>query len=89
MKELKYRDEQLDDIGMEKDNILIYFKDFLKYKNQQKGVFHIDSITIIGGYSKTGEKEDMYINIRSGEIISIVGPTGSGNLCPDHFFVTN
>lgn len=39
----------------------------------------IKSITLISGYNKYGEKENFdKIVIKSGEIISIVGPTGSG-----------
>jgi ABC-type lipoprotein export system ATPase subunit len=36
------------------------------------------SITIIGGVNKFGTREDAYITIHAGEIVSIVGPTGSG-----------
>ena len=39
----------------------------------------ISSITIFGGNNKFGEKEKIHkIEIREGEIIGIVGPTGSG-----------
>ncbi len=39
----------------------------------------IESITIIGGYSKIGEQEPLQsVKINKGEIIGIVGPTGSG-----------
>lgn len=35
-------------------------------------------IKILGGYNKLGEKENIDIDLASGEIVSIVGPTGSG-----------
>ncbi|MEO0293136.1 MAG: ATP-binding cassette domain-containing protein [candidate division WOR-3 bacterium] len=39
----------------------------------------IKKITIIGGYGKTGEKELINeVNFEMGDIVSIVGPTGSG-----------
>lgn len=38
----------------------------------------IQTITIIGGVNKLGEKENTALTIKLGEIISIVGPTGSG-----------
>lgn len=38
----------------------------------------IRSITIIGGVNKQGEAENVKLSIYAGEIISIVGPTGSG-----------
>jgi len=41
--------------------------------------FMIESITIIGGYGKNGEQEALQsVKINKGEIIGIVGPTGSG-----------
>lgn len=39
----------------------------------------IDKITIIGGYDKNGEREPVEeVTIRKGEIVGVVGPTGSG-----------
>ena len=38
----------------------------------------IKSITIIGGHDKNGNVEDIELTINVGEIICIVGPTGSG-----------
>ena len=39
---------------------------------------NIESITIIGGMNKQGEAENVKLLIYTGEIVSIVGPTGSG-----------
>ena len=38
----------------------------------------IENITILGGVNKQGEAENIKLLINTGEIISIVGPTGSG-----------
>lgn len=39
----------------------------------------IESITILGGHGKTGEPEGIErIDLRMGDVISVVGPTGSG-----------
>ncbi len=39
----------------------------------------ISRVTVIGGYGKTGEKEPVLeVSIEMGNIVSIVGPTGSG-----------
>ncbi len=38
----------------------------------------IKSITIIGGYDKNRKKEEIELTINCGEVICIVGPTGSG-----------
>lgn len=39
----------------------------------------IKTITILGGYGKNGEKEPVdWVDFRMGDVVSIVGPTGSG-----------
>lgn len=39
----------------------------------------IEEITIVAGYNKLGEKENFdSLSIKAGEIVAIVGPTGSG-----------
>jgi ABC-type lipoprotein export system ATPase subunit len=70
--------EVLEDLGIDKDNMHLLLQDFLKYKDTQKEIFTVESITVVGGYSKTGDKENVTIKLKPGEIISIVGPTGSG-----------
>jgi ABC-type antimicrobial peptide transport system, ATPase component len=46
--------------------------------NQHMEQEQIKNITIIGGVNKLGEPENITLKICVGEIISIVGPTGSG-----------
>jgi ABC-type lipoprotein export system ATPase subunit len=41
-------------------------------------VLVVDSLTIIGGTDKSGQREQTELTIERGEIICIVGPTGSG-----------
>lgn len=38
----------------------------------------LESITIIGGKNKRGDLENIEVTIKAGEIVCIVGPTGSG-----------
>lgn len=38
----------------------------------------VNSLTIVGGHDKGGNKEDIELTIKVGEVICIVGPTGSG-----------
>ncbi|WP_459476393.1 ATP-binding cassette domain-containing protein [Clostridium saccharoperbutylacetonicum] len=45
---------------------------------ETKDVTIIKSLTILGGHDKNGIKENAELTINSGEIICIVGPTGSG-----------
>lgn len=68
----------LEELGLDKSNILINLRDFIEYRKAQKEAFDIKSITIVGGHNKTGEKEDVVVKLKPGDVISIVGPTGSG-----------
>lgn len=38
----------------------------------------VESLTIIGGFDKTGQAEDLELTLIPGQVICIVGPTGSG-----------
>ncbi|WP_113676194.1 ATP-binding cassette domain-containing protein [Vallitalea guaymasensis] len=60
------------------EDIIVYINtmlDFLGIKEEKA----VDSLTIIAGHDKSGQKENFdNITINKSEIISIVGPTGSG-----------
>ncbi|BBB32666.1 ABC transport system ATP-binding protein [Thermotomaculum hydrothermale] len=73
-------EEKLEDLGLSKEFIIENFKEFLNNLQdiESNELQQVKSITIIGGYNKLGEKEDIEIEIKAGEIVSIVGPTGSG-----------
>ena len=43
-----------------------------------KGSFVLESLTIVGGQDKEGAPEDFEITLRPADVLSIVGPTGSG-----------
>ncbi|GKX32219.1 ABC transporter ATP-binding protein [Vallitalea longa] len=72
------RDEWAIDTTKLVEDIIIYINnmlDFLGIKNENT----VDSLTIISGFDKSGQKENFdSITINKSEIISIVGPTGSG-----------
>ncbi len=38
----------------------------------------VENIIILGGEDKSGKKEEVQVEIKRGDVISIVGPTGSG-----------
>ncbi|MGM9530303.1 ATP-binding cassette domain-containing protein [Intestinibacter sp.] len=64
--------------GVEKDELLDRLVEFLDEFDQTVDTIDIDSITINGGRDKSSVDENVSITISKGEIISIVGPTGSG-----------
>lgn len=61
------------------DNIADQFALFLEKMLADDGPKEkLRSITILGGLNKFGNAEDLSLTIHTGQIISIVGPTGSG-----------
>lgn len=72
--------EILEEFGLDNDTVVHHFCSFLKAfsKDDEGPAEGIASITIIGGRNKSGEAEDVELKIEPGEIVSIVGPTGSG-----------
>jgi ABC-type lipoprotein export system ATPase subunit len=73
-------EEYLEDSGSNRDQILYEFLSFIEKMNEIKNTDHyeIKSITIIGGHDKSGRKENVKFTFKPGEIICIVGRTGSG-----------
>jgi ABC-type lipoprotein export system ATPase subunit len=72
-------EEDLFDFGLTREEVLGGFVSFLsKLLNADSSLKPISTITIIGGYDKSGIPENIKLSISTGEIISIVGPTGSG-----------
>lgn len=72
--------EELAENGFSKEQISSHFIEFLKTASmlKQTAVRAVDSITIIGGQDKSGEKENVEITMTPGDIVCIVGATGSG-----------
>jgi ABC-type lipoprotein export system ATPase subunit len=72
--------EKIEDIGLDKKGLTNYFFDFMLKMEEltSSKLFNLNSITIIGGFDKSGNKEDVNIILRPGDVVSIVGPTGSG-----------
>lgn len=70
----------LEDIGVNRKNLLKRFHAFMeKMAAIKDDWFHrIHELTIIGGSDKNGKPEAMDISIVKGDIVCIVGPTGSG-----------
>lgn len=69
----------LEELGTDPDDALQQLADFLAGLTAPEDVItHLDSITIVGGRDKSGAPENVELTVRSGEVLSIVGPTGSG-----------
>lgn len=77
--------EQLDPFLLEAKGIdsadiekqFYFFLESMEERLHKTGI-QVDSITIIGGFDKTGKEEAVEIHLKKGDVVSIVGPTGSG-----------
>jgi ABC-type lipoprotein export system ATPase subunit len=73
--------EFLEDLGLERLSLadrLVAFMQLLEELKSGTDGSRLESITIFGGHDKSGQPEELELTVRPGEIICIVGPTGSG-----------
>lgn len=70
----------LEDMGIDHAGLLKRFRAFMQRMEdiRKERNFSIHSLTVLGGTDKAGHCEQAHLTIKTGEIICIVGPTGSG-----------
>jgi len=72
-------DTELEDMGIDPSEFIHNFVTFIEaVGSMTEKTASIEKLTITGGINKKGEAENFELEINSGEIICIVGPTGSG-----------
>lgn len=80
---LRFFDDLNEDTLEEKGVNLVMLKEqfvqfMLAMEQNNEDLDIVESVSIIGGFNKFGEKEDIALEIKKGEVVCIVGPTGSG-----------
>jgi ABC-type lipoprotein export system ATPase subunit len=71
--------DQLLDLGISQEQLQQSLHDFLSgMLTLDESAEKVESLTIIGGFDKNGTAEQLQLTLRPGEVICIVGPTGSG-----------
>ncbi|AFS78920.1 ABC transporter ATP-binding protein [Gottschalkia acidurici 9a] len=77
---LNIKDEILEDNGLTREQLVENFISFIEKMEELKKSSNntIESITIIGGQDKFGNDENVVLELKVGDVVSIVGPTGSG-----------
>jgi ABC-type lipoprotein export system ATPase subunit len=69
----------LEEFGLDREEVIFHFCAFLETFSRVKADdLTISSITILGGRDKVGKPEMVELIIKPGDVVSIVGPTGSG-----------
>lgn len=72
-------DQILSEFGLDKASFIIKFCEFLNaFSSEENSRAAVSSLTILGGFNKFKEPEHVDLTITAGEVVSIVGPTGSG-----------
>ncbi|WP_243670087.1 ATP-binding cassette domain-containing protein [Methanoculleus chikugoensis] len=73
-------EDMLEEFGLDREEVIFHFSAFLEaFSRMEESIETISSITILGGRDKTGGRPEMLeLTVTPGEVVSIVGPTGSG-----------
>ncbi|MEZ4485405.1 MAG: ATP-binding cassette domain-containing protein [Syntrophotaleaceae bacterium] len=72
--------EQLAEFGLDRQELMTQFAEFVKQMEQFKAgaAQPVRTVTILGGRDKTGRPEEVRLDLTVGDVICVVGPTGSG-----------
>ena len=69
----------LEDLGVGAEQLRKSLDEFLDgMLALQSPLDKVESLTIVGGHDKSGRPEEIELTLRPGEVVCIVGPTGSG-----------
>ncbi len=73
-------DDVLQNIGLDREQLIENFDSFLdRMEGLKKQTCNsVKSITILGGKDKLGNAENITLELKVGEVVSVVGATGSG-----------
>jgi len=76
---LAHADESvLLEFGLDRRGVADQLARFLEAMASGGGQEEVRSVTVLGGKDKLGQPEDVSLTVSAGEVVSIVGPTGSG-----------
>lgn len=71
--------DNLEDLGISEEMLRQSLDDFLEgMLALSDPMDKVEALTIIGGHDKSGKAENLELTLKPGEVICIVGPTGSG-----------
>ena len=68
----------LSDLGMDRRQLLDHLEVLAEQFSRQDAEEPLRSLTILGGRDKSGQPEALNLVLKTGDVLCIVGPTGSG-----------
>lgn len=73
-------EDRLTDIGMSREQVLDHVEALARQVETWREVAEqpVQSLTVLGGHDKSGQPEVLTLTLRAGDVVCIVGPTGSG-----------
>lgn len=73
-------DDFFEGCGLGRTQMLQYFSEFIHKMSDLRVApqKQISSLSVAGGHDKNGKKEDVTLTLKPGDIVCVVGPTGSG-----------
>ncbi len=76
----EFPDTVFEDLGIRRDVLLSDFAAFMEGMAILTEDTHekVSALTVVGGYDKSGKPENVTLELKPGDVVSIVGPTGSG-----------
>lgn len=74
------QDDQLTEFGLDRAGLMAQFADFVEQMELFKvgAAQPVRQVTIVGGRDKDGRPEEVRLELNAGDVICVVGPTGSG-----------
>lgn len=71
--------DMLEDVGISREGLAEHFLVFIERMEKLKRRHaSLESLTVLGGHRKDGEAERLELTVKKGDVLAIVGPTGSG-----------
>ncbi|NOY24231.1 MAG: ATP-binding cassette domain-containing protein [Acidobacteria bacterium] len=73
-------DDKLEDLGIDRKQLsgdFVSFMEGMAVLAEDDGI-RVRSLTVLGGHDKSGKPENAELVLKPGDVVSIVGPTGSG-----------
>lgn len=74
------RDYHIEGLGMDREQLRAHYIAFVEKMEalKKQNTFQIRSVTVLGGRDKSGAEEGLSFTMKPGDILCLVGPTGSG-----------